>query len=213
VPARIVHLIDECEFLEGRAMLPIRMLVLSALVTISSALLCGQAAPAPRAIDVEHSTMTIHVFRSGIFSFAGDDHEIQAPMTAGSVDESKRAVELTVDAKKLKVLDPKLSADKRSQVQEKMLSPEVLDPERYPEIRFRSTEVQQKGTDGFAVTGNLTLHGQTRPVLVNVTGKAPHYRGKATLKQTNFGMKPVTVGGGTVKVKDEVEIEFDIVTQ
>jgi len=194
-------------------MLGIRVLLLSALVAISSALLGGQAAPAPRAIDVEHSTMTIHVFRSGIFSFAGDDHEIQAPIAAGSVDQGKRVVELSVDAKKLKVLDPKLSSDKRSQVQEKMLSPDVLDPARYPEIRFRSTDVQQKGTDGFAVTGNLILHGQTRPVIVNVTGKAPHYRGKAKLKQTNFGMKPVTVGGGTVKVKDEIEIEFDIVTQ
>ena len=48
-------------------MLRIRVLVLSALVTLSSALLGGQTVPGPRAIDVEHSTMTIHVFRSGIF--------------------------------------------------------------------------------------------------------------------------------------------------
>ena len=57
------------------------------------------------------------------------------------------------------------------------------------------------------------FHGQTHPVVVNVSGKGDHYTGKATVKQTEFGMKPVTVGGGTVKVKDEVEIEFAIVTQ
>jgi polyisoprenoid-binding protein YceI len=194
-------------------MLRLRSAVVLALLTICSALLFGQAASAVKAIDVERSTMTVRVFKSGLFSFAGDDHEIQAPITAGSVDEEKRSVEIAVDAKKLKVLDPKLSEGKRTQVQQKMLSADVLDPDRYPEIRFQSTGVQPKGNEGLVVNGNLTLHGQTRPVVVNVTGKSPHYRGKATVKQTDFGMKPVTVGGGTVKVKDEVEIEFDIVVQ
>jgi len=36
------------------------------------------------------------------------------------------------------------------------------------------------------------------------------YRGSATLKQTDFGITPVTVAGGTVKVKNEVKVEFDI---
>jgi polyisoprenoid-binding protein YceI len=185
---------------------------LFALVTISSVWLCAQASH-PRAIDTERSTMTIHVYRSGVFSFAGDNHEIRAPIAAGTVDDGKQSVEISVDASKLKVLDPKMSDDKRAQVQQKMLSPEVLDPEKFPEIRFRSTRVEQKGSAGLAVTGDLTLHGQTHPVVVNVSGKGDHYTGKATVKQTEFGMKPVTVGGGTVKVKDEVEIEFAIVTR
>jgi polyisoprenoid-binding protein YceI len=187
-----------------------RAALLTVFVAGSSALSLSQATPGARAIDVERSTMTIHVYRTGVFSFAGDDHEIHAPIAAGNIDVGTRRVEFTVNANKLKVLDPKLSADKRSQVQSKMLSAEVLDPERYPDIRFRSTSVQQKGQDALAVTGNLTLHGETRQVTVNVTGKEPHYLGKAMLKQTDFGMKPVTVAGGTVKVKDEVEIEFDI---
>ena len=182
------------------------------LVVLSSVLLHGQAAQS-RTIDTERSTMTIHVYRSGLFSFAGDNHEIRAPISEGSVDENKQTVELTVNASKLKVLDPKLSDSKRAEVQQKMLSPDVLDPERFPEIRFRSTKVEQKGNAGLVVTGDLTLHGETHPVVVNVTGKSDHYTGKATVKQTTFGMKPVTVGGGTVKVKDEVEIEFEIVTR
>ena len=44
----------------------------------------------------------------------------------------------------MRVLDPNLGTDKRSQVQEKMLSPDVLDPNRYPEITFRSTRVEQQ---------------------------------------------------------------------
>jgi polyisoprenoid-binding protein YceI len=178
------------------------------LISVSSGLLTAQSSE--RAIDVEHSTMTIHVFKTGMFSFAGDNHEIRAPLVSGRVDQGKRTVELTVDARKMKVLDPKMSESKRAQVQEKMLSPEVLDPERYPEIKFQSTDVKGSGQQ-LTVTGDLTLHGQTHPVVVAATGGDSGYKGKATIKQTDFGMKPVTVGGGTVKVKDEVEIEFEIV--
>jgi polyisoprenoid-binding protein YceI len=60
------------------------------------------------------------------------------------------------------------------------------------------------------VHGKLTLHGRERPVSFEVVLKGDHYRGSAPLKQTDFGMKPVTVAGGTVKVKDEVKIEFEI---
>jgi polyisoprenoid-binding protein YceI len=60
------------------------------------------------------------------------------------------------------------------------------------------------------VHGNLTLHGRERPVSFEVVLKEDHYRGSLPLKQTDFGMKPVTVAGGTVKVKDDVKIEFEI---
>ena len=177
--------------------------VLSAQVTRSA----GSAS-----IDVEHSTMTVHVYRSGLFSFAGDNHEIQAPIASGAVTEAARTVELKVDVRRMRVLDPNLSADKRSQVQEKMLSPDVLDPNRYPEISFRSTGVEEKNSNNFSVKGNLTLHGQTRPIDVSAVRTQSHYRGSATIKQTDFGIKPISVGGGTIKVKDEVRIDFDIVT-
>lgn len=39
------------------------------------------------------------------------------------------------------------------------------------------------------------------------------YRGSATIKQADFGIKPISIGGGTIKVKDEVKIDFDIVTR
>jgi polyisoprenoid-binding protein YceI len=169
--------------------------------------------PAGSTIDTERSTMTIKVFKTGVFSFAGDDHEIRAPISSGSVNEQERTVELTVDANKLEVLDPKLSAEKRAEVQKKMLSGDVLDPEHFPKIEFRSTTVEKKGDDELVVHGELSLHGTTRPVIVKVKGKQPNYKGSSTFKQTEFGMRPVSVGGGTVKVKDEVTIEFEIVTR
>jgi polyisoprenoid-binding protein YceI len=182
------------------------------LITANSAFLAAQASSSAASIDIEHSTMTVHVYRSGLFSFAGDNHEIQAPVASGMVNESARSVELRVDVRRMRVLDPNLSADKRSQVQEKMLSPDVLDPDRYPEISFRSTAVEEKNSNNVSVRGDLILHGQTRPINVNVSRAAHHYRGSATIKQTDFGIKPISIGGGTIKVKDEVRIDFDIVT-
>ncbi len=90
------------------------------------------------------------------------------------------------------------------------MSPDVLDVLRFPQIRFESTGVEQAGPGRFVVRGQLLLHGVTRPVTVNVQGGQGRYTGTASLKQRDFGMKPVTVGGGTVKVKDEVKIEFKI---
>jgi polyisoprenoid-binding protein YceI len=91
-----------------------------------------------------------------------------------------------------------------------MLGAQVLDANRFPEIRFQSTGVEPKGPEHWIVHGNLALHGADRPVAVEIALKDARYRGSTTLKQTDFGITPVTVAGGTVKVKDEVKIDFEI---
>ena len=161
-------------------------------------------------IDKQKSAMTVHLSRSGILSAFGHDHEIAAPVAGGAVDTAARHVELRVQAGELKVLDSKASEKDRAEIQETMLGPEVLDVTRHPEITFRSTRAEQSGAGSWSVHGLLTLHGQTKPVTVQVTEKAGHYVGQARLKQTEFGIKPVRVGGGTIRVKDELRIEFEI---
>jgi polyisoprenoid-binding protein YceI len=169
------------------------------------------AANTGRAIDAAHSSLKVRVSKSGFFSAFAHNHEIEAPIESGEVTESgSPSVELRVDARKMRVLDPEASADTQAQVQKTMLGPQVLDSEHFPEIHFQSTEVETKGTDHWVVRGTLNLHGQSRPVTVDVALKDGMYRGTATLKQTGFGMKPVTVAGGTVKVKDEIRVEFEI---
>lgn len=164
-----------------------------------------------RKVDGPHSTMTVRVYKSGFLSAFGHNHEIQALIQSGEVKESgSPSVELRVDARKLRVLDPEASDSTRAQVQETMMGAQVLEADRFPEIHFQSTGVDQKGTDHWIVHGNLALHGKDRPIAVEVTLKDQRYRGSATIKQTDFGITPVTVGGGTVKVKDEVKVEFDI---
>ena len=173
------------------------------------------AAAAPsdaREIDGPNSTITVRVYKSGFLSAFGHNHEIQAPIQSGQVKESDGpSIELRVDVRKLHVLDPEASDSTRAQIQETMLSNQVLDADHFPEIHFQSAGMEQKGPNHWVVHGNLALHGKDHPVAVEVILRDRRYRGSATLKQTDFGITPVTVAGGTVKVKDEVRIEFEII--
>jgi polyisoprenoid-binding protein YceI len=150
------------------------------------------------------------VYKTGLFSAFAHDHEIRAPFQKGTFNEQTPSVEFQVDARELKVLDPDGSDSERSQVQQTILGPKVLDSEQFKEIKFRSTSIEAAGSGKWTVTGDLTLHGQTHPVKVEVEGANGHYRGSAKLRQTEFGITPVSIGGGSIKVKDDVRIEFDI---
>ena len=161
-------------------------------------------------MNTEKSVLTVRVYKSGLFSAFAHDHEIRAAIQSGSFDEQKRTVEFKVKSADLKVLDPDGSDSERSQVQSTMLSPKVLDPEKFPEISFHSTSIETAGQGKWNVQGDLTLHGQTHAVKVEVEGASGNYRGSARFKQTEFGITPVSIGGGSIKVKDEVRIEFEI---
>jgi polyisoprenoid-binding protein YceI len=163
-----------------------------------------------RAVDTEKSVMVVRVYKAGVFSALGHDHEIAAPMASGSVDIAARKVELHMKASALQVRDPHGSDKERTEIQTTMLGADVLDVERYPEIAFRSTGVESVDTASWKVNGNLTLHGQTRALAIEVRETGGHYRGSSLFKQTDFGIKPVKVAGGTIRVKDEIRIEFDI---
>ena len=165
-----------------------------------------------RSIDAAHSSLKVRVFKSGLFSAFAHDHEIEAPVAAGTVRMGDNpSVTLEVHARELRVLDPDASANTRADVQKTMESSDVLDVNRFPAISFQSTEIQRKGEQHWTVRGNLTLHGRTSAVDVDVVLKDDHFEGSAQLKQHDFGMTPVSIAGGTVKVKDEVRIEFTIV--
>ncbi len=164
-----------------------------------------------RKIDGARSTITVHVYKSGFLSAFGHNHEIQAPIQSGEVKESDSpSVELRVDARKLEVIDPEVSEGTRAQIQRTMNGIQVLDVGQFPEIRFQSISVEPKAPGHWIVHGNLALHGRERPIAVEVTLTGERYRGSASLKQTDFGITPIMVAGGTVKVKDEVKIEFEI---
>jgi polyisoprenoid-binding protein YceI len=165
-----------------------------------------------RPIDAAHSRLTVRVGKSGFFSAASHNHEISAPISRGDVDASKPfSVWFDVNVAGMRVTDADASESDRNDVQQKMLGPDVLDAARFREIHFASESVESIGESKWRVHGQLTMHGQTKPIVLETSLENGHYRGTATVLQTNFGITPIKVAGGTVKVKDEVQIEYDIV--
>jgi len=164
----------------------------------------------PRPIDVHSSTITVRVAKSGALAAFGHNHEIAAPIASGAVDTKARHVEFRTNAASLEVRDPKGSDKDRAEIQKTMLGAEVLDSGRYSEIVFRSTRGDPAGARAWQVLGELTLHGQTRPVTAEVKETGGHYVGSAQLRLTDFGIQPIRVAGGAVRVKDEIRIDFDI---
>ena len=184
-----------------------------ALMIFLAASLRAADAPAGTAIDPQKSSITVRAFKAGVFSAFGHEHEISAPIQQGSFTENPASVELIVDTRGMRVMDKGISEKDRADIQQTMLGPKVLDSEKFPTIRFRSTRFEPLGEGKWIVLGDLTIHGETRPVKVRVEGANGRYHGTAELKQKDFGITPVTVGGGAVKVKNELRVEFDIVSK
>jgi polyisoprenoid-binding protein YceI len=160
-------------------------------------------------IDTQKSTLTIHVGKTGVFSSFGHEHEVRAPILSGTADTGAHpTVEIHVDARTLRVVDKEASESERSEVQQTMLGPEVLDSESHREIVFKSTAADSSDQGQWTLRGNLTLRGQTRPVTVQVTLKNGHYTGEATVRQTDYGIKPPGKAG--VRAKDELKITFTV---
>ena len=163
-------------------------------------------------IDVQHSKLTVFVYKGGLFSALADNHVINAPIASGTVATTPSpTIELVVNAADLVPLDPGLDQSKRAEVRTRMLGAEVLDTSRFPTIKFASTAIEPTGSDQWKVSGSLTIHGVTKAVTFPVTRSGGRYRGETRIRQSDFGIKPIRIAGGTVSVKDELKIEFDIV--
>jgi polyisoprenoid-binding protein YceI len=160
----------------------------------------------------QQSAITIKVFKSGLFSGFAHNHVVVAPIAKAAIDTAKLTGEITVVTKEMKVTDPEVSNKDRTEIQSTMLSPKVLDPEKYPEIHFRSSRIEQTSPQHYRVAGTLELHGAKQEITLEATGGPEHFHGTTKLKQSDYGIKPISLFGGSVKVKDELELEFDVYT-
>jgi polyisoprenoid-binding protein YceI len=174
----------------------------------------------------QQSAITIHVFKSGLLSGFAHDHIVVAPVSHAAIDPAGLTAEITVVTKEMKVTDPDVSDKDRAEIQSTMLGPKVLDQEKYPEIHFKSSRIEKTGAENYRVAGTLSLHGATKEITFDVTGGpepgsqasagvahdgvGEHFHGATKLKQSDFGIKPISLGGGSVKVKDQLELEFDV---
>ena len=184
-----------------------RKTALSLLLTLTATLAPAQSAP----VDTARSKLTIHVEKSGLFSAFAHNHVIEAPIASGQLDTEKRIVSLSFNTKEMKVLDEGIKESERADIDQTMKGDKVLDVARFPEIRFVSSAITPQDHDRFQVHGDLSLHGVTKPVELPVSFANGRYTGSIKMKQTDFGIAPVSIAGGTVKVKDVIEIVFEIV--
>jgi hypothetical protein len=166
------------------------------------------------AIDTQRSSITIHVGKSGVFAGAAHEHWVNAPIATGMVDvaPSNPSVRFTVEASKLSVRTEKTVSDRDQAVAQFSMQSKVLESNRYPEIVFHTTRVQRYGENSWKVFGDLTLHGTTKSIMVSVVREKGAYVGDVRIKQTEFGIHPIKIGGGLVKVQDELDISFQVYT-
>lgn len=164
-----------------------------------------------RPIDTQRSKITIHVGKSGLLSAAAHNHTINAPIASGTMRESAPAhIEFTVETAKMLVeQDPRIDAKDQATIQMHM-EEMTLETKRFPEIVFRSSHIDKLPGGDWKADGDLTLHGVTKPVSLTVKQTGGSYTTHTVLKQTDFGIQPISIGGGVIKVKNEVEIDFQI---
>ncbi|MDF1665085.1 MAG: YceI family protein [Planctomycetota bacterium] len=172
----------------------------------------------------DKSEFKIYVWKAGIASGFAHDHIMSVEDFKGQVvydekDPSKSNVFIRVEAKSLKVLDPKVKAADKRKIKKSMDSDEVLNVKKYPKITFKSTKVEVKKAAGnvLKVTGKMSLCGQTKtisfPVKIERKGGKLVASGAFKLRQTEFGMKPYSALLGAIKVKDLVDVKFTIVNE
>jgi polyisoprenoid-binding protein YceI len=181
----------------------------------------AEAAALRYQIDPSPSRLTIKVTASGMLSAMGHNPTIaarsfsgEATVAPGTLDGASLRVAAKPDS--LEVTDDVSQKDK-GEIETKMKE-EVLETSRFPEITFQSTGISatKMGDTQYAVnlTGDLTLHGATKSqsitCQVSLNGDTVRGYGEFTIKQTEFGIRLVSVAGGTLKVKDEVKCAFDI---
>ncbi|PWT85420.1 MAG: hypothetical protein C5B57_02955 [Blastocatellia bacterium] len=187
---------------------------------------------APRAasdayqIDAAQSRVMIAVGKAGAFSFlAGHTHEVSGPIQSGSLEvdpdnPSRSRLRVVIETATLKVTGANEPPDDRPKVQQAMESDKVLEVGRFPRITFESTQITTKRHESTAldvvVGGQLTIRDVTRPISapvhVEIAGNSLTATGRFSVKQTEFGIKPISVGG-VVAVKDALDIMFTIVAR
>ena len=196
-------------------------------VIMSRPAVCATESREAYKIDSQKSKVEIQVAREGFFKAFGHDHLVSAKEFSGEVqlDSSKfenSSVSFTVEAKSLTVLDPGESEKDRKDVQTTMLGEQVLDVARYPQIQFSSSRVKvvskKKGVYELQVEGELALHGAKKAVTVPVRaqiledGTLSVYV-EVPLLQSDYGITPIKIAGGTVRVKDRLKLTFQILAR
>src|SRR5512132_1848304 len=165
----------------------------------------------------ESGRLLLHTSRTGLGAKAGHDLTIEVTRwrgraTVDHADPATSSVTVEVEADSFEVrkgtggVKPLSDAD-RAEIHETLK--EILHTAQHPTITFRSRRVEGSA-ESFAVDGELTVMGLTRPVMVQGRVTDGRVVGAATVVQSRWGIRPYSAFFGALKLSDEVKIDFDI---
>jgi len=185
---------------------------------LAAAVLCltvpGLLHAAPWEFDPDHTGVHFKVRHLMVSSVQGEFEKATGKIVYDEADVTKSTADITIDAASINTRVAKRD--------EHLRSPDFLDVAKYPTIAFKSRRVEKTGNGTMRMTGDLTLHGVTKEVILTVEGPTPAIKdpmgnnrvgGQATTKihRKEFGLlwnKALETGG--VVVGDEVEITIDV---
>jgi len=165
-------------------------------------------------IDPAHTNVEFSVRHMMISNVKGQFQKTSGTITINVDDPTSAKIDATIDAASINTRVDKRDAH--------LKSPAFLDVDKYPTITFKSTKVEAAGPGKWKVTGDLTLHGVTKPVVLDVEGTGTpitdpmgNTRAGASastkISRKDFGLtwnQPLETGG--VMVGDDVAISIDV---
>jgi polyisoprenoid-binding protein YceI len=181
-------------------------------------------APVNFLIDKTASRFTVQAFATGLLSSFGHNPTIEIRDYEGELQfvpetYDKAFVRVTVKTAALDVLD-EMKRDDRKKL-EQLMYDQVLDVKQFPTAVYESKEIKvEKSENGpivAHVNGELSFHGvtQNQPVDARVQDMGDMLRisGDFTLRQSSFGIKPVSFAGGALRLKDELKFKLELVAR
>jgi polyisoprenoid-binding protein YceI len=172
-------------------------------------------------VESRISRFQVQAFAGGLLSALGHNPIFAIRGLVGDMSFREETLEeaslvIRVDAASLQLMDDISERDRREI--ERNMHRDVLETSRFPEIMFVTSrvEVLDRSRNPYLVNleGNLTLHGQTRAQNIHakltVGGGLLRAFGEFSIWQSDFHIQLVSIGGGTLKIKDELKLKFDI---
>jgi len=168
--------------------------------------------------DASAAHCHVFTFKDGLLSKVAHDLKLEVTRFSVDVAEDHSKLEASIDLASLKVVcarkdgrdDPGSLSESDQRKIEKNMAGDVLHTKRHPDARFVATTIIPEGDNAFRVTGDLSLHGQTRPVSARAERRGDRFVAELSLNQRDFGIKPFSAMMGTLKVKPEVRVELSV---
>jgi polyisoprenoid-binding protein YceI len=191
-----------------------RLVLAAAFVFALVSSLPASAQNAAWTLDSSHSSAQFSVRHMMVSNVRGEFTKVTGTGQWNGKDFATASVDVTIDAASINTHDPKRDGH--------LKTADFFDVEKFPTITFKSTKVEQVSAGKVRMTGNLTMHGVTKSVVLNVDGPTPVVKDRSgaahvgasatgTINRKDFGITWNSVlDGGGVMVSEEVSLTIDV---